>query len=394
MHNLSTASRSRVTSIDMLRGAVMIIMALDHVRDFFHNTAMTANPLDLSTTSPQLFFTRWITHFCAPIFVFLSGTSAYLSGMRKTKAELSSFLIKRGFWLIVVELLVITLAITFNPLYNVLIFQVIWAIGWSMVILGLLVRGSYQVVLVLGAVLVLGHNLFDYFPAAGESAIMKILFTSPGAVVPYGTNRVILVAYSILPWTGIMLLGYCFGKLYNSSRDAAARRKLLVKIGLAVLALFIVLRLINNYGDPQQWAVQSTIVNSMLSFVNVTKYPVSLQYTCLTIGIAILLLSVMERTAGTAGAFLITYGRVPFFYYVLHFFLVHFLCVIFFFASHHTLAEAIDPKSPFLFRPVNYGFSLWVVYAVWIAVIGMLYFPCRWFGKVKQQHTQWWLSYL
>lgn len=394
MLNQATAKPSRIQSIDILRGAIMIIMALDHVRDFFHDSAMTADPLNLSTTTPELFFTRWITHFCAPIFVFLSGVSAYISGQRKTKEELSAFLIKRGFWLIVVELVVISLAITFNPLYNVLIFQVIWAIGWSMVILGLLLKTSYKIILGAGVLLVAAHNLFDYFAGAGDSVAMRILVTSPGAFIPYAANRGILVAYSILPWTGIMLLGYCFGVLYRSGTDSIYRHRRLLQWGLGVLALFVVLRLINQYGDPAPWSVQERPLYSLLSFVNVTKYPVSLQYTCMTIGIAILLLRVLERQTGAVSRFLMVYGKVPFFYYVLHFFLVHLLCVLFFFASGRTAAEIVDMNSPFLFRPVNYGFDLWVVYAVWVSVILLLYFPCRWFGRIKQERRDWWLSYL
>lgn len=394
MQNLSTARPARIHSIDILRGAIMIIMALDHVRDFFHESALTDDPLNLSTTTPQLFFTRWITHFCAPIFVFLSGVSAYISGIRKTREELSRFLIKRGFWLIVVELVVITLAITFNPLYNIFIFQVIWAIGWSMVILGLLLRTSYTVILWVGLLLVAGHNLFDYFSGAGTSAPMRILFTSPGAFIPYAPGRGILVAYAVLPWTGIMLLGYCFGVLYKPDTDTTYRHNKLLQWGSGVLALFIVLRLINHYGDPAPWSAQERPLYSLLSFVNVTKYPVSLQYTCLTIGTAILLLRVLERTGGATSRFLMVYGKVPFFYYVLHFFLIHILCVVFFFASGRTTAEIVDMNSPFLFRPVNFGFSLGVVYAVWISVVLSLYFPCRWFGRIKQQRKDWWLSYL
>lgn len=394
MLNQTTARPTRIQSIDILRGAIMIIMALDHVRDFFHESAMTGDPLNLSATTPQLFFTRWVTHFCAPIFVFLSGVSAYISGVRKTKEELSRFLIKRGFWLIVVELVVITLVITFNPLYNVLIFQVIWAIGWSMVILGLLLRTSYKAILCVGVLLVVGHNLFDYFSAAGSSVTMRILVTSPGSFIPYATNRGILVAYAILPWTGIMLLGYCFGVLYKPDTDIKYRYRKLLQWGLGGLVLFVVLRLINHYGDPAPWSVQERPLFSLLSFINVTKYPVSLQYTCMTVGVAILLLRVLERPGGAVSRFLMVYGKVPFFYYVLHFFLIHLLCVIFFFATGRTVAEIIDMNSPFLFRPGNFGFSLWIVYAVWISVFLLLYFPCRWFGRIKQRRKDWWLSYL
>ncbi len=392
-----TVNRTRIGSIDILRGAVMLIMALDHVRDFFHWPAFITNPVDLNTTTPAIFFTRWITHFCAPTFVFLSGVSAFISGQRKTRAELSSFLIKRGLWLVVVELVFMTLAITFNPRYNVFILQVIWAIGWSMVILGLLVRTSYKLILVVGAIIFFGHNLLDYasLPRSGSGLIAwQVIFTSPGAFYPLGGGYFTLMAYPILPWTAFMLLGYAFGKLFSPAFTQERRERLILTIGASLLGLFILLRLLNGYGDPAPWSTQKNGLFSVLSFLNVTKYPVSLQYGCLTLGIGLLFLSVLEKFKNRFTDFLTVYGRVPFFYYVLHFYLIHVVCVIFFFASGHGVNEIVDPTSPFLFRPTVYGWSLWVVYPVWLSIILLLYYPCRWFGRYKQTHKQWWLSYL
>lgn len=397
MSQLLINNKPRFSSIDILRGAIMLIMALDHVRDYFHIAALSGNPTDMGTTTPILFFTRFVTHFCAPIFVLLSGLSAYISGQRKTKKELSIFLIKRGAWLLFVEIAIITLALTFNPLYNLFILQVIWAIGWSMIILGLLVKTSYKWILVAGTILFFGHNLLDHIdlPQQGAAAIWwRTLLTGATNFYPIGGNRFIMVAYAILPWTGIMLLGYALGYLYQKSFDEHKRKKILTAVGLALLVLFVLLRTINQYGDPSQWAVQRNSVTTFLSFLNVTKYPVSLQYACLTLAPALLLLACLEKTANKLTRFLAVYGRVPFFYYVVHFFLIHLLCVAAFFISGHILAEAIDLNSPFLFRPVNYGFSLTVVYIIWAGVICIMYYPCRWFNRYKQTHTQWWLSYM
>lgn len=375
----------------------MLIMAIDHVRDFFHRPAMVSNPLDLLTTTPAIFFTRWITHFCAPIFVFLSGVSAFISGQRKTKAALSRFLITRGLWLVFVEVAIITLAITFNPRYNFFVFQVIWAIGWSMVILGLLVRTSYKIIAIAGLLLVFGHNLLDYanLPSTGPAAdTWRMLFTSSGYFLPLGGGRGALVIYTILPWTGIMLLGYAFGAIYRNGFDVQKRRRILLYAGAGAILLFIVLRTINQYGDPSPWTEQRKAFFSFLSFINVTKYPVSLQYTCMTVGVAILFLALTENINNRFTAFLSIYGRVPFFYYVLHFFLIHLICVLFFFAAGYNMSQATDPNSPFLFRPVQFGYPLWVVYAVWLSAVLSLYYPCRWFNRYKQGHREWWVSYL
>src|SRR5215471_1526030 len=249
LNESSTQSKIRIESIDILRGAVMLIMALDHVRDYFHIHGWDDDPTNLATTTPFLFFTRWITHFCAPVFVFLSGTSAFLSGQKKSKKELSVFLIKRGFWLVLVEIFLITLGWTFNPLYNVIILQVIWAIGWSMIVLGLLVRTNMTVIVITGCIILFGHNMLDYInlPKQGTGSILwNVFFTSPKTFYPYAPQRIIGDIYAILPWTSIMLLGYGFGYFYRFSFDAAKRKRILLLTGLSVTALFIMLRFINQ----------------------------------------------------------------------------------------------------------------------------------------------------
>jgi uncharacterized membrane protein len=383
--------RVRIASIDIIRGCVMIIMALDHVRDYF--MAGDPNPTDLHSTTPALFFTRWITHFCAPIFLFLSGISASLAGQKRTTDQTSTFLIKRGLWLLFLEMAVVSLGWTFDPLYHLFIYQVIWAIGWSMIILGLLVRLSLPVVVSVGFLFFFGHNIIDYFHTSGT--LMTMFVSSKGQFISLGKNRGIFDLYPVISWTGAMLLGYGAGQWYRPTFSAAKRKRILLGTGCGVIVLFIILRLINQYGDPNPWSSQPRPFYSFLSFLDVTKYPCSLTYLCMTIGPALILLSVTEQAKGAFVRIVSVYGRVPFFYYLLHLYLIHLGCVILFFASGYGLAN-IKPNGgpPFLFRPVQMGFALFGVYLVWLAVVVLLYFPCRWYDKYKKSHHQWWLSYL
>ncbi len=388
--------RQRIISIDVLRGLVMVIMALDHTRDYFHETAFTDNPLNLATTTGALFFTRWITHFCAPTFVFLAGTSACLMGLKKTKAEMSSFLIKRGIWLILVELFIITLFITFNPFYNVFILQVIWAIGISMVLLGVAVRLPFKVILIIGLLIFLGHNLIDY-PEAERNGQLGFWWTLVHGA--FGTfqiwpHHVLAIFYSFLSWTGIMFLGYCFGKCFDPGLNPAQRKRILIGLGWALILVFIALRFINLYGDPVPWSVQRNGFYTFLSFINTNKYPPSLMYTCMTLGPSILFLSFIEKYKNRFTSFCRVYGRVPFFYYVVHFFLIHFLNVIFFFISGFGIKDIVNPKLPLFFLPPHYGFGLWIVYGIWISVVLLLYVPCKWYDKIKSSRKYWWMSYL
>jgi uncharacterized membrane protein len=378
----------RVISIDILRGIVMIIMALDHTRDFFHITAVTANPLDMSTSTPLLYFTRWITHFCAPTFVFLSGVSAYLSSKKKTPAAASLFLMKRGVWLIVAELLIVTLAITFNPLYNVLVMEVLWAIGCSMIILALLSRISFKLVLIIGLLLFFGHNITDN-PALTPSPVWQILFTARGTVLPLDSTHIILDLYAVLPWTGIMLLGYCAGYFYQQGMFTPEKRqRLLLLMGTSLILLFILLRFTNVYGDA------SLYEHGLFSFLNTSKYPPSLQYSCMTLGPALIALSLLENVTGKWSKIISIYGNVPFFYFVVHFYLLHSLLVITFFACGYSTAQIADPKSITLFRPASFGFSLPIVYLLWLGVVAAMYFPCRWLGDYKKTHDSLLLKYV
>lgn len=394
--NAELPNRSkRILSIDILRGLVMIIMALDHTRDFFHIDAMTGDPLNPDTTTGILFFTRWITHFCAPTFVFLSGLSAYLSAQNKTLAEASLFLLKRGLWLVFIEIAVVSLGLTFNLQYNFIILQVIWAIGWSMVFLALISRISYQIVLISGFVLVFGHNIFNLFPAPENQTtglILKVFFTASGTVVPLSATHLVGVFYAILPWMGIMFLGYGIGVWFNKNYNIERRQRNLLITGSLTILLFIVLRLINSYGDPAPRKEYHDLFKNVLSFFNVSKYPPSLQYTCMTLGPAILILAFTEKLNNRFTKIASVYGAVPFFYYIIHFYLLHTILVIAFFATGHSVKEIV--QVPFLFRPVAFGFSLPIVYLIWFGVVASLYLPCRWFKKYKETHRQWWLSYV
>lgn len=390
-------AKNRIFSIDLLRGIVMLLMALDHVRDFMHNDAMLHDPLDLSTTTPFLYFTRWITHYCAPVFVFLSGVSAYLMGLKMSKKQLAGFLIKRGIWLIFIEFAVVGLGWTFDLSYKIFVFQVIGAIGMSMLILGLLVRLPFAIIFMLGIAIVFGHNLLDKieFSNNGITGLLGSLMHGHAfTVFPITLNHSLLIIYGFLPWTGIMLCGYGFGKLFEPGQYPGKRKKILLYTGINLLILFIALRLLNAYGDPVYWMVQKNQFYTFLSFINVNKYPPSLMYICLTLGPALMLLGSSENWRNSFMQKIAVFGRVPFFYYVLHIYVIHLLTVIVFYATGFTNTDIQTPGSPFNFRPVTLGFNLYFVYAIWIGLIIALYPVCNWYNKYKTKNKYWWLSYL
>lgn len=385
----------RINSIDLLRGLVMVIMALDHTRDFFHTTAWTDDPLNLQTTTPLLFFTRWITHFCAPVFVFLAGSSIYFQSGRKTKKDLSLFLLKRGLWLVFIEIAIINLAFSFNLSYSTIGLQTIWSIGISMICMAAIIWLPFKAILALAILIVLGHNGLDFYEKAhtGNYDIVYSLVHHPG-FYPLGASHNLLVLYPFLPWVGLMAMGYCFGRLFTQY-EGAARQQMLLRLGFGVIAFFIVLRAINIYGNPEQWTTQKNLLYTIMSFVDVHKYPPSLLYMCVTIGPALLFLAAAEGAKGGFSKVITVYGRVPFFYYVLHFFLIHALSTLFFFVSGHTTGEAnAQPFNLPRFILPGQGYSLLVVYAVWAGVVISLYPLCKWFSNYKQTHRQWWLSYL
>ena len=384
----------------------MVIMALDHVRDFFYKADLgkaadaALDPTNMQTTFPALFFTRWITHFCAPIFVFLAGASVYLMSQRKSKKEVSLFLIKRGFWLVFVEIIIITFGWSFNPFFNLLILQVIWAIGVSMILLGLLVLLPYRVIFAIGLLIVAGHNIMDY-PSVSDgfkgTLLSDLLYFSNFSVYPLDQNHFFLIVYAFLPWTGVMLLGYCFGKLFRSGIDPAWRRKMLISIGTGLILLFLVLRFTNLYGDPVPWSAQPRgAVYTFLSFLNLTKYPPSLLFLCMTIGPGMLFLALIEKVQNGFTKIMNVYGRVPMLYYIVHFYILHILVVIVFYLQGFGTKDIVPEGVPFLFKPNGLGFGLLGVYGIWLLVVVILYPICRKYDQYKTTHAneKWWLSYL
>ncbi|MPR35345.1 DUF1624 domain-containing protein [Cytophagaceae bacterium SJW1-29] len=378
----------------------MVIMALDHTRDFFHSTAWTEDPLNLATTTPILFVTRWITNFCAPVFVFLAGTSIYLQSLRKTKQELSSFLIKRGLWLIFAELVIVNLGMTFNPLYTIQILQVIWVIGISMVILGLLIHLPFRLILILGLVIVLGHNLLDVVEAAPgfKPSLWWDLLHRRG-IYPYANGHFLFVLYPILPWLGLMLLGYCTGTFFAPTVSPATRKTALLLTGFGLLVFFIVLRFSNLYGNPTPWSEQKSGLLTVFSFIDVNKYPPSLLYMCITIGPALLFLVAIESVKNRLTNFLRTFGRTAFFYYIVHWYVLHSLCLLMFLSRGHLLSDGVNiatkTQTILLFVVPGEGVGLPVVYVIWAGTVLVLYPLCRWYDRYKTSHKEkWWLSYL
>lgn len=387
----------RIGSIDFLRGIVMIIMAIDHVRDYFHADAFVYSPTDLSKTNVALFFTRWITHFCAPVFVFLAGTSAYLYGAKRSPKDLSYFLFTRGVWLVVVELFILGFFRTFNLSFSYFNLQVIWAIGICMMVLSVLTRLPWAVILGIGIVLVFGHNLLDSIHLQG-TATRSIIWSMLHDVNHYTIGRfLVYVHYPVLPWIGIMALGYCLGHMYTAEVDAGRRRKVLTILGIGAIALFILLRLINVYGDASHWTVQKSAVFTLLSFINVTKYPPSLLYTLMTLGPALLILSISEKPLLRWQEKITVFGRVPMFYYLAHILLIHLYAlagaVISGFRAGDMVLSASVNDAPQL---KGYGFGLPVVYLVTISLVLLLYPLCRSYDRFKRRHqATWpWLSYL
>lgn len=385
--------KKRVDSIDILRGGIMMLMALDHVRDFFHAGAMTSDPTDPATTTPIVFFTRFITHYCAPVFVFLAGTAAFLSGRRKTKKEQSVFLLKRGLWLILLEVAVFNLLFSFDPLYHFLGLQVIWVTGVSMILLAAFIYLPVNVLFVIGLVMVVGHNMLDSLNTADmEKRSLWWGLLHQQYFVQYAPGRFFGVLYPLIPWPGIMLLGYCMGSLFAPGYAEGKRRRKLIGFGLTATLAFFLVRWLNAYGDPVIWTGQKNSTATVLSFFNVSKYPPSFLYCCITLGPALILLAGLEKVKSKWTDIVVVYGRVPLFYYLLHFFLLHLLCTIAFFASGYTLSQAATGMM--LFRPNDFGYSLGVVYLIWIAVVAILYPFCKRYSQYKVTHDQWWLSYL
>lgn len=389
----------RVAAIDALRGIVMILMALDHVRDFVHRAAMSSSPTDLTTTTPVLFMTRWVTHLCAPVFMFTAGLGAFFWwNNRKTKNQLSIFLLTRGLWLVILELTVMRLAynFTFSRPYPYLLL-VLWVLGVCMIGMAALVRLPIRWLAVGSIAMLVLHNLLDGVSGSqlGLGGWWNVLH-QPGVFRLAG--GIIIVGYPVVPWISVMALGFCFGRVLLL--EPAVRRRFLVRIGTALTLGFVMVRALNRYGDPVAWSVQGSPVYTLLSFLNTSKYPPSLDFLLMTLGPALLALGWLDRSGLSRANPLCVLGRVPLFYFVLHFYAAHLVAALL------ALLRYGSPALGFLFHPVpsmggprelfppGFGYDLWVVYAVWALVVVGIYPACRWFAKLKERRRDWWLSYL
>lgn len=384
------AARIRLEAIDVVRGVIMIIMALDHTRDFFGIPGQ--NPTDIATTTPALFFTRWITHFCAPVFFLLTGTGAYLSLAKKSTRELSRYLFTRGLWLIFLELVIVRcFAYQFNADYRVTLLLVLWALGWSMIALSALVHLPTALATTIGIVVIAGHNLLDGVRITGP---LWAILHGPGFVLN-SPDRVVFAAYPLIPWIGVTAVGYGLGQIYRWEPER--RRAFLVRIGLALTAAFVAIRWINIYGDASRWSAQPTSVMTIVSFLNTTKYPPSLLFLLMTLGPALIFLWALERGTSPLLRGALVFGKVPLFYFGLHFVLIHLFAVATCYARYgtaHWMFESPDlGKYPFT-PPPEWGHSLPVVYLVWVSVVLATYPLCRWFAALKARRNDPWLSYL
>ena len=388
--------KGRVASIDLLRGIVMIIMALDHVRAYFHRDAFWYSPTDLNKTNGWLFFTRFITHYCAPVFVFLAGIAAHLYGSKRSKADLSFYLLTRGLWLVLVELFIVTLGWSFNLAYPFFNLQVIWAIGISMIFLAGMIYLRRTYLLVIALMFIGLHNLLDGVHVPGHSllAVAWAVLHDPTDLV--AGRFFVFIHYPVLPWIGILALGYCMGSIYDAAMPAKERKKFFLVAGITAISLFIMLRLVNIYGDPNGWFVQKNAGFTFLSFLNLTKYPPSFLYILATLGPAMICLAVIELPLNRITKKLIVFGRVPFFFYLLHIYAIHLLAMGAAMLSGYSagvmvLTERVN-RVPAL---KGYGYSLTTVYLVWVALIVFLCPLCKWFSEYKKakQATQPWLTY-
>jgi len=381
--------RVRIESIDVVRGVIMILMALDHTRDFFGNSGV--NPTDPATTTIPLFFTRWITHFCAPVFFLVTGTGAYLSLRKKSKRELSRFLFTRGLWLIFLELVVTRgLGWQFNFDYHVTMLVVLWALGWAMIVLSVLVYLPASLVTTFGMVMIASHNLFD--SVQSSNPLWSILH-SPNFIVN-NPQHVVFVAYPLIPWIGVTAAGYGLGQIY--SWPAERRRAVLLPLGIGVTVAFFALRGINIYGEPQRWSTQKSAAFTVLSFLNNTKYPPSLLFLLMTLGPALLFLWAVDVRTPRWLRSALTIGKVPMFYYLLHIPLIHLIAVAVCYARYgqvHWMFESPTLGQFPITQPPGWGYSLPIVYLIWAVVVLTLFPLCRWFAGLKQRRNDAWLSY-
>jgi uncharacterized membrane protein len=380
----------RIETIDLLKGLVMIVMALDHVRDYFHAWSFLHDPTDPLNSNLPIFFTRFITHFCAPGFCFLAGLSAFMVGKRKSRAELSGFLFKRGLWLVFIELTIVNLGWFFDIQFRNPMLLVIWSLGISMIVLAGLVHLPRKIILLFSVLVIFGHNLLD--TVHFENNLFWSILHEPG----FFPSLNLFVGYPIIPWIAVMSLGYCFGVFYDSTFNPNKRKQVFNIIGMSALLLFIILRFTNVYGDAVKYIQYDNLSQCIISFFNPSKYPPSLLYLLMTLGTMLIFLANSENLKGKVVNFFATFGRVPLFYYIAHLYLIHLLALLATgFSGYDWDSYILTTWMTESSELKGFGFSLWVVYAVWIAVILMLYPICKKFDTYKQYHKEkWWLSYL
>jgi uncharacterized membrane protein len=384
----TAAPRVRVESVDLVRGIIMALMAIDHIRDYF---GARVNPTDPATASVALFFTRWVTHFCAPVFFFLIGTGAFLALRRKSQGELSRFLFTRGLWLIFLELTLFRcLGWQWNFDYKILLLIVLWALGWAMIVLAGLVRFPPWVAGCFGVALIAGHNLLDRVDS--NNPLWSILH-SPNLIYR-SPNHTVLVLYTLVPWVGVTAAGFCLGQVYGW--DASRRRRFLALLGGGACALFVLLRAINQYGDAGLWHHQATATRTFLSFLNTSKYPPSLLYLLMTLGPALLGLALFDGWTPRVLRPAMVIGKVPMFYYVLHVPLIHLIalvvCAVRYHAVHWMFESPTLNNFPITFPP-NWPLALPWIYVIWVGVLLILYPLCAWYARLKQRSRNPLLSY-
>ncbi len=382
--------RHRLQSIDLMRGGVIVLMALDHARDFF--SPFPYAPEDLTQASAGLFLTRWITHFCAPIFVILAGVGAGLSEVKiGGKRRLSLFLLTRGIWLIVLELSIVNIAwLSYWNGYGFV--QVLWALGWSMILLAGLIHLPRTLQWFFAGAMIAGHNLLDGISASSFEAPFDVLWGlfHQQMWVPMGNAFGFSIVYPLIPWPAIMLFGYLIAPLFTLAEGE--RRRRLRWLGLALIGGFFVLRLLNLYGDPKPWQVSDRgALFTLLSVLDTTKYPVSLLFVAMTLGPALLMLGSLERVRGRLAGMILVFGRVPLFFYLIHFFVAHGMAILYSQARFGASGWWILRPSRW---PPGYEPNLGVTYLAWLCLLLMLFPLCRWFEGVKARRSEWWLRYL
>jgi uncharacterized membrane protein len=379
--------RKRLTSIDVVRGFVMVVMALDHVRDYVIDARYP--PEDLSRASAALFATRWVTHFCAPTFFLLAGVGIGLLDERQPTGQVSRYLVTRGLWLLLLELVITPIGWQFGFQLIPAFALVLWTLGWSMIALALLVHVPRAVLLALSLITVLGHNLLDSVrpESFGRFAGLWHVLHVPGFAIP----NVLFVAYPLIPWVAVMCLGFLLARVFQW--EPGQRRRFLIQAGVVATVLFVILRFLNEYGNPFPWSLQGTTALTVASFLNVQKYPPSLDFLLMTLGPALVALALTEQVRGRVARWLAVYGRVPLFFYVVHIFVAHAAAVLVALLQSGALRR-IKVITEFGSQPEWYGLPLPGVYLVWAVVVIALYHPCRWFARVKEARSEWWIRYL